>query len=80
MGGLLWTAMVSWGGLLESRSWATWLEGPKLLALILASGAVYGRGDLSSWAALLAFGLGAAFAVAFVFTVAHERAATARPA
>jgi hypothetical protein len=80
MSSLLWVAMVSWGGLLESRPWATWLEGPKLLAFVLAAGVVYGRGEPSSPAALLAFGLGAAFALAFAFTLRQDRAARTRVA
>ncbi len=67
MGALVWISMVSWGGLLESRHWADWLEAPKLLLFAAAAVAVYARGD---WAAPL--GLAAAFGT-IAFAVAFTR-------
>jgi hypothetical protein len=65
MGALVWVVMLSWGGLLESRPWADWLEAPKLLLFAAAAVAVYADGD---WAAPLGLATAVgtiAFALAF---------------
>lgn len=60
MTALVWVAMVSWGGLLESRRWAYRLELPKLIAFAAASVWVYAGGGLGSplSAAIVAVTLG----------------------
>jgi len=65
MGALIWLAMVSWGGLLEGRPWAQWLEASKLLLFATAGVVVYAEGQYASSAGLAAIGLGAAFALGF---------------
>lgn len=68
MTGLIWLAVVSWGGLLEQRRWAYRLELPKLVAFAVAAVFVYAGGAVTAPLSLaivaVTLALGAGFAQA----------------